>query len=218
VNADSLRSIGWIDETRDRSEGWPAPVKAFVPLGYEMYIRVLFPFQAPDGSPVPWREVTRRVGVELTAKAGITELSRTVFDSDEELVPMDTLDDASAEVLVELLEGPLGPTEACTFLYSSVDTSHVTPDLQPVEDSLKDESVIVGVGAISRSLDFDANYVWPSNRRWFFAKIIDSMGSGLLGCDRSTGQKILESEAIEAFVVSDSDDASFLFPRWDELS
>jgi len=214
---DATRDIGWIDETRDRTGPRPLPVRGFVPMGYGMYVRVLFPFQAPDGSLVSWKQAARRVGMELTAQAGIEELSTAVFECDEELVPVDTLGEEGIGVLAAVLEGPLGPTEPCTCLYSSVEASDVDhPDLHRVEGSLRGEDVIVCAGTISETLNFYANYVWPSDRRWIYAKIIDSLGSGILGCDRATGQKILDSDVIEAFEVSALDDASFLFPKWGE--
>jgi hypothetical protein len=213
----SLRDIQWFDEARDRSGSTQSLIRAFVPMGYEMYLRIMFPFQAEDLSAISWREVANRFGIELTTHTGVAEITDAMWASGNPgLATMEGFSGLDADVtfLRRTLEGPRGPTEPCTFLFSNTGAEGIDPELEPVECSLGDEAVVVGVGTIAQVLYQDANYVWPSDRRWVFVTVDDSEGSGILACDRPTGEKVLNGETVEAFEVSDSDNVRFLFGKW----
>ncbi len=190
-----------------------ARVTSVIPPGYEAYVRVLNPIELRDGSVVPWTDVVTRSGTEPRAWMQWPELvaERGVVLPDGGKEPdMGSPSPSLAQHLVEALR----PDQGAQYFFASwagyameISEPHVpfSPyrrEMVLYSGPLIDEngSPLVPTTTTGRV----PMYWWARDLRWLVGHDIYAR-SLIVGCTDTAARAILESEQLDAYLVSPAD-------------
>jgi hypothetical protein len=193
-------------------------VASIVPMGFETYLRILFPFTGWGDSPVPWRQVAAHAGRELSASTASDELWDSIPAARQRQLgiypPLSgNTPGPIAQVLADILTGHTTTPEECYFAvwegrggldpYRGFGASFRTPARRwflysaTVADAVQGFEMTVGESTIP------PNIWWPADHRWYVAAELDSC-CVYLGCTNDAAHELLATD-LEAFLVDPDD-------------
>ncbi|MFT3797841.1 hypothetical protein [Microbacterium sp.] len=187
-------------------------VTSVIPPGYEAYIRVLNPIQFRDGSVVSWTDAVLRSGVEPRAWMQWPELVAV----DDVVLPDGGVEPdmggppvARATHLIEALRPDSGVHYFASWAGYATEISEPYVAFSPYQHEmvlysgrLIDDggAPLVPTTATGRV----PMYWWPSDHRWLVGQDIHAR-SLIVGCTQTVARTILESEHLDAYPISSSD-------------
>lgn len=187
-------------------------VTAFVPSGYERYVRVLNPIETTDGSTVMWSELVNRNGLEANPWMQWDEL-KALPGAD---LPDEVSEPGMGRPHASLAEGlirTLGVDSRPCYFASWV--GYAEQEAAPAAIfPPNDREMILYSGALLDGVGepevptIDGGrvpmYWWPEGLEWCVGQDIYAR-SLIVACDLPTAGRILAAERLDSFLIRESD-------------
>ncbi len=190
-----------------------ARVTSVVPPRYEAYVRILNPIELRDGSTVSWIDVVTRNGVEPRAWMQWPELVTVdgVVLPDGGVEPdMGSPPASLAGHLIEALRPDRGMHYFASWAGYAMEISEPCIPFSPYRREMvlysgplidEEGSPLVPTTATGRV----PMYWWPKDLRWLVGQDVYAR-SLIVGCTQTAARTILESDKLDAYPVTSSDD------------
>lgn len=187
-------------------------VTSVIPPGYETYVRVLNPIELRDGSAVAWTDVVTESGAEPRSWMQWPELMATngVILPDGGVEPdMGSPPISLALHLIEALRPSQGVHYFASWAGYAMEISEPSVPFSPYQREMvlysgrlvdDDGSLPVPTTVTGRV----PMYWWPGDRRWLVGQDIYAR-SLIVGCTHTSAKAILQSEKLDAYLVSPAD-------------
>lgn len=186
-------------------------VTAFVPSGYERYVRVLNPIEIAPGLVVMWSEVVKRRGRETSPWMQWDEVtvSSEAMPAHNSQPDMGNPHPSLASALIRALEVNSSRYNFATWEGYAGEDGNSVIDFSPghremvlYSGNLVDEkgTAIVPITDSGRV----PMYWWPDDSHWCIGQDIYAR-SLIIGCDIATAGKILADPELDAYLIRETD-------------
>lgn len=186
-------------------------VAAFVPPGYERYVRVLNPIETAPGSVVMWSDVVRRCGLETSPWMQWDEVtvSSEAMPANNSQPDMGNPHPSLAKALIRVLdlgssrynfatwEGYAGEDGKAVIEFSPAGRGMVLYSGKLVDEKGALVVPITDSGRVPM-------YWWPEDLHWCIGQDIYAR-SLIIGCDIATAGKILADPELDAYLIRETD-------------
>lgn len=186
-------------------------VTAFVPPGYERYVRVLNPIEIAPGLVVMWSEVVNRGGLEASPWMQWDEVtvSSEAMPANDSQPDMGNPHPSLAKALIRVLELDSSRYNFATWEGYAAEDGKSVIDFSPAHRGmvLYSGKVVDEKGTAIVPITDSGRvpmYWWPDDLHWCIGQDIYAR-SLIIGCDIATAGRILADPELDAYLIRETD-------------